>query len=568
MDGDDVYWLESRPAEGGRQDAAAARPRRRDPRAHARAVQRPQPRPRVRRRVVRRRAAGSSSPRRWRTAGCGAWTRRAPRDPSPSRPRARGGTATCGWTRPGRACTPSARPIPTSPRRIDLVRNELVAIALDGSDGEGRVLVTGPDFVAGARPSPDGATLAWVEWDHPAMPWDATRLRVAAIREDGSLGEARTIAGGTDISVVQPAWSPAGRAPRRLGPGDGLVEPVRVRRPGRDRRAGAEPRADGRGARRARLGAGRRRRTRSSPTARSSPSARADGRETLAPDRARRRRVRRLETPFSDVSGLTAAGDGAIAVVGEPARAAVARPPHGRGRGRGRAGPLAVGPARTRATCPSRSRSPSPRRAAPRPAPCTSRRRTRASAAPDGEQPPLIVLSHGGPTGVGEPPRCRWTARSSRRAGIAVVDVDYRGSTGYGRPYRDALKGQWGVVDVDDCVAAARFLVGPRRRGPGAPRDPGRQLRRLHDARGARVPARRVRRRHQPLRDRRPRADPPGRPQVRVALRRDAWSPRGPRPAARSCATARRSTTSAGCGRRCCCSRASTTGSCRRPSST
>jgi dipeptidyl aminopeptidase/acylaminoacyl peptidase len=77
---------------------------------------------------------------------------------------------------------------------------------------------------------------------------------------------------------------------------------------------------------------------------------------------------------------------------------------------------------------------------------------------PDGERPPLLVLSHGGPTGAAPSAlsldRAFFTSR-----GIAVVDVDYRGSTGYGRPYRDALKGQWGIVDVDDCVAAARFLA-------------------------------------------------------------------------------------------------------------
>jgi dipeptidyl aminopeptidase/acylaminoacyl peptidase len=77
---------------------------------------------------------------------------------------------------------------------------------------------------------------------------------------------------------------------------------------------------------------------------------------------------------------------------------------------------------------------------------------------PEGERPPLLVLSHGGPTGAASSAlsldRALFTSR-----GIAVVDVDYRGSTGYGRPYRDALKGEWGVADVDDCVAAARFLA-------------------------------------------------------------------------------------------------------------
>ncbi len=79
--------------------------------------------------------------------------------------------------------------------------------------------------------------------------------------------------------------------------------------------------------------------------------------------------------------------------------------------------------------------------------------------APDGERPPLLVLVHGGPTGEAR------SALSIERAfftsrGIAVVDVDYRGSAGYGRSYRDALKGGWGVVDVDDATAAARFLAG------------------------------------------------------------------------------------------------------------
>ena len=81
-----------------------------------------------------------------------------------------------------------------------------------------------------------------------------------------------------------------------------------------------------------------------------------------------------------------------------------------------------------------------------------------AYRAPEGELPPLLVLSHGGPTSSASSAlsldRAFFTSR-----GIAVVDVDYRGSSGYGRPYRDALKGQWGIADVEDCVAAARFLV-------------------------------------------------------------------------------------------------------------
>jgi len=343
---------------------------------------------------------------------------------------------------------------PEDPKRVDLVRNELVAIALDGTDGEGRVLVTGPDFVAGARPSPDGSRLAWIEWDHPAMPWDATRLRVAEVLADGSLGAARTILGGPDISVVQPAWSAAGvlhaisdetswwnlyafdgpdgvdGRPRNVAPMDAEL---------------GEPMWELGAATYAFLADG-------SILA----SARAEGLEELIridPDGT----VRRLETAFSESYGIAAASHGAVAIVGS------AREPRSLAR-IDRDGEVTGVLARSLSVLIDPGYLPEPEPIAfPTSGGATARAlwfppTNPAFRGPDGERPPLIVISHGGPTssasGVLSLDRAFFTSR-----GFGVVDVDYRGSTGYGRPYRDALNGQWGIVDVDDCVAAARFLV-------------------------------------------------------------------------------------------------------------
>ena len=85
----------------------------------------------------------------------------------------------------------------------------IVDVSLDG-EREPRVLYRGPDFLAAPRPSPDGERLAWLEWDHPDMPWDATRLRVAPVAEDGTLGPSDLAAGGPDESIAQPEWGPDG----------------------------------------------------------------------------------------------------------------------------------------------------------------------------------------------------------------------------------------------------------------------------------------------------------------------------------------------------------------------
>ncbi len=336
-----------------------------------------------------------------------------------------------------------------------LVVNEIVTIALDGSDGPGRVLVAGPDFVAAPRPSPDGTRIAWIEWDLPDMPWDSTRLRVADVAADGSLGEPRTVSGGEGISVVQPAWSPAGvlhavsdetewwnlyafdgpdgteGAGRNVAPMDAEVgEPAWVFGISSygflpDGAIVAVARADG-----------------------------TDGIVRIDSDGS----VTHLDQPFTEVHSFRVAAGSIVAIGAGPSEGAILVR-------------LDAATGDVRGVLSRSFRGSVDGAYFPAPEPITFRTPSGAIAralyfaptnpafrGPDGELPPLIVESHGGPTGAA------YSALSLDRAfftsrGIAVVDVDYRGSSGYGRPYRDALKGQWGIADVEDCVAAAGFLV-------------------------------------------------------------------------------------------------------------
>ena len=336
-----------------------------------------------------------------------------------------------------------------------LVVNEIVTISLDGSDGPGRVLVTGPDFVAAPRPSPDGTRLAWIDWELPDMPWDSTRLRVAGVAADGSLAGARSVAGGPGISVVQPGWSPAGvlhavsdetewwnlyafdgpagsdGAGRNVAPMDAeLGEPAWVFGISSygflpDGAIVAVARADG-----------------------------TDGIVRIEPDGS----VAHLDQPFTEVHSFRVADGSVVAIGAGPREGAILvrlDPATGEVRGvlsrsfQGSIdGACLPSPESITFRTPSGATARALYFAPTNPAFC----------GPDDELPPLIVESHGGPTAAA------YSALSLDRAfftsrGIAVVDVDYRGSSGYGRPYRDALKGQWGIADVEDCVAAAEFLV-------------------------------------------------------------------------------------------------------------
>jgi len=326
----------------------------------------------------------------------------------------------------------------------------IVEIPLDG-DREPTVLVDGPDFLAAPRLSPDGGRLAWLEWDHPDMPWDATRLRVAPVLEDGTLGGSDLAAGGPDESIVQPEWSPDGVL-HLISDRSGWWNLYRIVDGPR-----LEPLAptDAEFADPAWIF------DRSSygflPDGSIVAVARAGGRDRLVhlvPGEF----VGEVDGPFTELDGLRTGPSTVAAIAGAPSQAAlvatfdpVTLAPSGILR---RSTALDLEPAWIAQPEPITYPSAGGRSAHALYYPPTNPDFT----GPPGERPPLVVLSHGGPTANASTSLNLGTQLLTSR-GIAVVDVDYAGSTGYGREYRNALRGAWGVADVDDAVAAARFLV-------------------------------------------------------------------------------------------------------------
>jgi dipeptidyl aminopeptidase/acylaminoacyl peptidase len=331
--------------------------------------------------------------------------------------------------------------------------NTIVAVALAGGD-EGRILVAGHDFFSSPRLSPDGRHLAWLAWDHPDMPWDATRLYRAEIAADGGLGDIRQVAGGERESIVQPAWSPDGClyfVSDRSGwwnlyrAADGAVRAVL---PMSAEFAGPA------------WAFGLRWHGFLAPATIFACFSEG-GRWHLATIDAATGRLERLALPHTEFSGLMVEGGQAILRAGRPdgpAAIILLEPASGRVRELRTAGELPADPAYLAVpeaiTCPGADGETihAFHYAPTNPDFC----------APAGELPPLIVKSHGGPTGSTSAELALslqfWTSR-----GFAVCDVNYGGSTGYGRAYRERLNGRWGEVDVLDCVGAARALVAERR---------------------------------------------------------------------------------------------------------
>lgn len=344
----------------------------------------------------------------------------------------------------------------TGPGPGDL-RRVTAAVPLDGSAARDRAAVRELTddrhrFRTGPKLSPDGRAAAWLVWDHPRMPWDGTELQLADVRPDGTLGEPRTVLGGPEEAVAQVAWAADGTLlavsdrtgwwnPYRVDPEGG--EPVNLC-PREEEFGGAlwKPGLSwlaplGEGAVAVLHGQG------SSVLGLLDPDT-GDLVDAAGPWTAWQPT---LAVSGTRVYGVAASPRSAYEVVELDAATG-----HARVVGARAADPVdpAYYPEPQSRTFPGpggreiHAHVYPPHHPALRP--------------PDDELPPYVVWAHGGPTEHVPPVLDLHIAYFTSR-GIGVVEVNYGGSTGYGRAYRERLREQWGVVDVEDCAAVARALA-------------------------------------------------------------------------------------------------------------
>ena len=327
-------------------------------------------------------------------------------------------------------------------------RNSIVALPLAG--GAGIELAGGNDFYAAPRLSPDGSQLAWLSWGHPRMPWEGCELWLADVARDGTLARVRRIAGGPGESLVQPVWSPRGEL-FVVSDRSGWWNLYRVRG---DALVAVLPMAAEFGAPLWVFGQAMFGFTGDDEIV---ATCIEQGVSRLLRIDLARATAEPLATPFTDLDDLCAGPGFVVALAASPTQ-----PPQ----------VVRIDAATGAHEVLARGvdETPDPGTLSiPEPIDFASAGgrsahaffyppRNRDFEAPVGEKPPLVVMSHGGPTSMARNSLRLaiqyWTSR-----GFAVLDVNYGGSTGYGRAYRDLLRGQWGVVDVEDCVAGARHLA-------------------------------------------------------------------------------------------------------------
>ncbi|MBV9107155.1 MAG: S9 family peptidase, partial [Verrucomicrobia bacterium] len=344
-------------------------------------------------------------------------------------------------------------------RRADgIVINSIVAIAFGGIKGE-QVLVQGHDFYSNPRISPDGKRLMWLAWNHPNMPWIGTELWVGIISEAGEIEAPVRIAGAADESVFQPEWSPSGTL-HFVSDRTGWWNLYREHEEGaaavlvKNADFGEPQWVFGM----ATYGF--------VPGGSIICSYRETGRSRIAIFSERADQLFPLDLPYTEVSNLRVCSDFLVFLGGAPDKpSSIVKVT---------LDPITI---EVLKQCTDVADRPNIRECLSPPtlikfpsgrgnvyawyyAPLNCE-----FAAPPEELPPLIVKSHGGPTAAASSTldlRTQyWTTR-----GYAVLDVDYGGSTGYGREYRNRLHQTWGIVDVEDCTNAAKFIVENKKADP------------------------------------------------------------------------------------------------------
>ncbi len=333
--------------------------------------------------------------------------------------------------------------------------NTIVSINLDNGE-DIQILAQGNDFYASPRLSPDGSQLSWICWNHPNMPWDGTELWVAEINADGYLGEKYLVAGEVDESIFQPEWSP-----------DGVLYFVSDKSNWWNLYRTANPSL------------------REQPEIESVCEMSAEfglpqwvfgmstyaivsetkiictytqqGKWHLASLDLATKQLTNIETGCTDISSVKARGKTVVFLAGSPTASTAIVQLNLATNQREilrkssdlsiDSGYLSVGeplefPTENGLTAFGFFYPP----------------KNQDFAAPESEKPPLVVKSHGGPTAATSSSMNLkiqyWTSR-----GFAVLDVNYGGSTGYGREYRRRLQDSWGIVDVDDCANGAKYLA-------------------------------------------------------------------------------------------------------------
>lgn len=330
--------------------------------------------------------------------------------------------------------------------------NTIVSIPLNTSDNQnsGSILVSGNDFYASPRMSPDGRQLAWITWNHPNMPWDGAELWAADIQPDGSLAQERYVAGGPHESIFQPEWSP-----------EGILHFVSDRTGWWNLYRWHEERIHPLYLMEAEFGLpqwvfGQRLYGFESPSSIVCAYTQK-GTWYLGRLDTTKGNLETFDLSYTDIGNVLVRGSHVICAASSPSQ------PHSILQLNLATQQVKILRQSIDFTIDQKFVS------VPTAIEFPAKDGHTAHAfyyppqngdfqAPENERPPLMVKSHGGPTGAVATAFNLmiqyWTSR-----GFAILDVNYGGSTGYGRAYRERLNGQWGIVDVDDCVSAVQYLI-------------------------------------------------------------------------------------------------------------